>query len=160
MDNMPIAGRSDQTAPTSGRRSGRSGRIEIITRKARRRWSLEQKREIVAKSLGPGLTPTEIARRHEISSEQRYTWRREVLAMQTAMITRSTQRFAEVETVAPPAQPVGNNPALSGTASLPAMSTRSSGLIEVMLPGGVVVRVDALVDTSALRRVLDALGER
>jgi hypothetical protein len=30
----------------------------------------------------------------------------------------------------------------------------------VMLPGGVVVRVDALVDTSALRRVLDALGER
>ncbi len=160
MDDILTPGSPGKTASTSGRRSGRSGPIEIITRNARRRWSLEQKREIVAESLGQELTPTEVARRHEISSRQLYTWRRELLAMQTAMITRSAQRFAEVEMIAPAAQSAGNTPALSGTASLPSVPTRSAGLIEVVLPGGLVVRVDALVDTSALRRVLDALGGR
>ena len=109
MDDILTPGSPGKTASTSGHRSGRSGPIEIITRNARRRWSLEQKREIVAESLGPELTPTEVARRHEISSGQLYTWRRELLAMQTAMITRSVQRFAEVEMAAPPAPPVDND---------------------------------------------------
>ena len=160
MGDILTPGQSDTTAPTSNRRSGRSAPIEIITRNARRRWSLDQKREIVAESLGPRLTPTEVARRHEISSGQLYTWRRELLAMQTAMMTRSAPRFAEVETVAPPAQPVGDNPPPAETRSLQSVPPRCNGLIEVVLPGGVVVRVDALVDGPALRRVLDALGGR
>jgi transposase len=161
MDNIPIAGKSGQTAPTSSRRSGHSAPIEIITRNARRRWSLEQKREIVAESLGPGLTPTEVARRHEISSGQLYTWRRDLLAMQTAMMTRSVPCFAEVEMIVPPAQPVGNNPAPGKAATLATPPLCSGGgLIEVVLPDGVVVRVDAQVDGAALRRVLDVLGGR
>ena len=79
-DVLAIHSQSNATAPRSGRKSGRSATIEIITRNARRRWSLEQKREIVAESLGPGLTPTEVARKHEISSGQLYTWRRDLLA--------------------------------------------------------------------------------
>lgn len=160
MDDILTPRHLNTTAPTSGRRSGRSAPIEIITRNARRRWSLEQKREIVAESLGPELTPTEVARRHEISSGQLYTWRRELLAMQTAMITRSAQRFAEVEMAAPRAPPVDNDPAPGETALLPSRPSRSGGLIEVVLPGGAVVRVDALVDGPALRRVLDALSGR
>ena len=160
MDDILIPGQSDTTAPTSSRRSARSAPIEIITRNARRRWNLEQKREIVAESLGPGLTPTEVARKHAISSGQLYTWRRELLTTQTALMTRSAPRFAEVETAAPPAQPVGQNIPPAETRSLPPVPSRSGGLIEVVLPGGVVVRVDALVDGPALRRVLDALGEQ
>jgi len=39
--------------------------VEIITRgERRRRWTVEQKRDIVAKSYGPDLTPTEVARKH------------------------------------------------------------------------------------------------
>jgi hypothetical protein len=38
--------------------------------------------------------------------------------------------------------------------------TRAEGLIEIVLAGGVLVRVDALVDSRALRRVLGALAER
>ena len=160
MDDILTPGRCYTSASTSGRRSARSGPIEIITRNARRRWGLEQKREIVGESLGPGLTPTEVARKHEISSGQLYTRRRELLAMQTAMMTRSTPRFAEVETAAPPAQLVSTDLPLGGAASLPSAPSRPGGLIEVVLPRGVVVRVDALVDASALRRVLDALGGR
>jgi len=40
------------TAPTQ--------RIEVITRgERRRRWSIEEKREIVAESLGTGVRPSE-----------------------------------------------------------------------------------------------------
>ena len=50
-----------------GRKGARSGRVEIITRGDRRRsWTPELKREIVAESLGPELTPTEVARKHAI----------------------------------------------------------------------------------------------
>jgi transposase len=41
--------------------------VEVITRGDRRRvWTLEQKREIVAESLGSTLTPAEVARKHGI----------------------------------------------------------------------------------------------
>ena len=38
-------------------------------------------------------------------------------------------------------------------------SPRAEGLIEIVLPGGASVRVDAQVDSRALRRVLGALRE-
>jgi transposase-like protein len=68
MDDILPAAKTDQSARTSSRRSARSDGVEIVTRSERRRWSLEQKREIVAESLGPGLTPTEVARKYAISS--------------------------------------------------------------------------------------------
>ena len=34
------------------------------------------------------------------------------------------------------------------------------GHMEIVLPGGIVIRVDAEVDGAALRRVLSALGRR
>ena len=49
-----IGSRAHQSARMSSHRSARSDRVEIVTRSERRRWSLEQKREIVAESLGPG----------------------------------------------------------------------------------------------------------
>jgi transposase len=87
-----------ESARTTGRKSARSQRVEIITRgECRRRWTLEQKREIVAESLGPELTPTEVARKHAISSGQLYTWRRELLSLPGAVIARTTPRFAAVD---------------------------------------------------------------
>jgi transposase len=40
----------------------------------------------------------------------------------------------------------------------PLAPPRSPGLIEIALPGGATLRVDAQVDAAALRRVLDALA--
>ena len=62
--------------------------------------------------------------------------------------------------IAPPAQTIGSTPTPGDAATLATVPSRSGGLIEVALPSGVVVRVDALVDPSALRRVLDALSGR
>jgi hypothetical protein len=46
-------------------------------------------------------------------------------------------------------------------AQVPAVATlRAKGLIEIVLPGGTSVRVDAHVDDRALRCVLDALQAR
>ena len=55
-----------EDAHTIGRKGGRMPQVEVITRGERRRvWTLEQKREIVAESLGSALTPTEVARKHD-----------------------------------------------------------------------------------------------
>jgi transposase len=58
--------------------------MEIITRGERRRsWTADQKSRIVAESLGPELTPTEVARKHGISTGQLYTWRQRHLTVPT-----------------------------------------------------------------------------
>jgi hypothetical protein len=58
--------------------------------------------------------------------------------------------------VATPAAPTSKPQAL-----VPAIAaSRGKGLIEIVLPGGSVVRVDAHVDDRALRCVLEALCAR
>jgi transposase len=151
----------DESAHTTDRKSARSRQVEIITRGERRRsWTLEQKREIVAESLGPELSPTEVARKHAISTGQLYTWRRELLNMPRAVTERAMPRFAEVELA--PASPGPSAPTPADEHAPPGCPApvRSGGTIEIMLPGGVSLRVDARVDGPALRRVLDALDRR
>ena len=128
----------------------------------RRSWTAEQKSQIVAESLGPELTPTEVARKHGISTGQLYTWRQQCLNVRTALVTRAVPRFAEVE-LAPapsPAEAEDPQPEEVPSSSTPSEPSRPAGLIEVVLAGGVVVRVDAHVDAGALRRVLGALEGR
>jgi transposase len=153
----------DASAHTTSGRSARNLRVEIITRGERRRsWSAEQKDQIVAESLGPDLTPTEVARKHGISSGQLYTWRQQRLSVQTALVTRAAPRFAEVELTPAPslAEAADPKPVAAAPPSSTLVSSRPEGLIEIVLPGGMVVRMDAQVDGRALRRVLGALEGR
>jgi transposase len=161
MDEVLQTSRLDESAHTTGRKSARSARVEIITRGERRRsWTLEQKREIVAESLGSELTPTEVARKHAISSGQLYTWRQQLLSMPGTVIERAIPRFAAVDLA--PASPGASEPApIGGTVPAePPTPARAGGMIEIMLPNGISLRMDAEVDGGALRRVLDALGRR
>ena len=154
MDAIPAVVSEDESAHTTSRMSARSPRLEIITRsERRRRWTVEQKREIVAESYGTDLTPTEVARKHGISSGQLYTWRHELLGLQTPVVSRAMPRFAEVALT--PAPPSASPP----VAAAPRTS-RSGGRIEIILPGNIVVRVDAEVDEAALGRVVDVLRRR
>lgn len=158
MDDVQRTPGLEESAHTSGRKSARSQRMEIITRGERRRsWTLEQKSEIVAESLGSELTPTEVARKHAISSGQLYTWRRQLLSKPGAVIDRAMPRFAAVALA--PAARGASEPAPSGGAAPPA-PLHAGGMMEIMLPNGVSLRVDAEVDGGALGRVLDALRGR
>ena len=52
-------------------------RIELITGAGRRRrWSSEDKARIVVESLDDGVSVSEVARRHELSPQQLFGWRR------------------------------------------------------------------------------------
>jgi transposase len=152
-----------ESAHTTSRTSARNARVEIITHGERRRsWTADQKSQIVAESLGPELTPTEVARKHGISTGQLYTWRQRHLNVPTALVTRAMPRFAEVELrpARSPAEAADPKPAEAPPPSIPSSPSRPEGLIEVVLPDGVVVRMDAHVDGDALRRVLSALEGR
>jgi transposase len=57
-------------------------RIELITGIGRRRrWSREDKARIVVESLAGGVSVSEVARRHELSPQQLFAWRREARAL-------------------------------------------------------------------------------
>ena len=149
-------------APTTGRMSARSQRIEVITRgERRRRWSVEQKREIAAESLEPGISPITVARRYGISSGLLYTWRRHLLEGSLGDTRRPVAKFARVEVMALPTDAVPvTRPAEQPSAAASGPMNHPDGMIEIALPGGVSVRVDAQVDSGALRRVLAALTRR
>ena len=148
------------TAPTQ--------RIEVITRgERRRRWSIEEKREIVAESLGAGVRPSEIIHKHGITSGQLYAWRQQLTRRMDGPPTHAPGGFARVDVVAGerevPAPLVTEKPATATKpqAQVPAVATlRVRGLIEIVLAGGTSVRVDAHVDDRALRCVLAALHAR
>jgi len=155
----PIADAKD--ARTTDRMSVRSQRIEVITRgERRRRWSVEQKREIAAESLEPGVSPITVARRYGISSGLLYTWRRHLLEGSFGTTARRVAKFARVEVMAMPADPASAVPSPLQSVPTPNSMNHPDGMIEITLPGGVSVRVDAQVDSGALRRVLAALTRR
>ena len=65
---------SDDTKEVSA--PARLWRIEVITGAERRRkWSAEEKAEIVADSLAEGAVVSEVARRHGLSPQQLFGWR-------------------------------------------------------------------------------------
>ena len=148
-----------ESAHTTDRMSARNQRIELITRgERRRRWSVEQKREIAAESLEAGISPITVARRYGISSGLLYTWRRHLLEGSLGVPRQPQAKFARVEVMAVPADPAPALPPVAPAAA--AESGPMNGMIEIALPGGVSVRVDAQVDSGALRRVLAALTRR
>ena len=162
MNNEPAEpGAEVESGHTTGRMSARSQRIEVITRGERRRgWSVEQKREIAAESLEPGISPITVARRYGISSGLLYTWRRHLLEGSLGTASGPGTKFARVEVLAMPAQPVPATPSLPRPVPAPNSLNHPEGTIEIALPGGVSVRVDTQVDSGALRRVLAALVRR
>ena len=146
---------------TIDRKGTGRGREEVLARERRRTWTPEQKHAIVAESLGSEVTPTEVARKYAISSGLLYTWRQQVLGSQVSVVTGSAPSFARVE-LAPALQPPECSERVSPAVPSPPppQSSRSDGVIEIVLPSGVLVRVDAAVDGRALRRVISALDDR
>lgn len=57
--------------------TGTYDRVEVITSvQRRRRWSVEEKIQIVEETYLPGMSVSLVARRHGIAGNQLFTWRR------------------------------------------------------------------------------------
>ena len=118
-------------------------KIEVLGTERRRRWSLRDKLKIVEETLQPGVSVTEVARRHGLVPSVVFTWRR--LARE-GRLGDAGPAFMPVEIAPVPVQttPVGSSP-------------RRTGLIEIVLRHGRRIRVDREVDAEALRRVLQVM---
>ena len=135
-------------------------RIEVITGAERRRkWSAEEKAEIVAESLAEGAVVSEVARRHGLSPQQLFGWR---ARLRDAV--RGTAPSSDTPPTFVPAI-VENEPPSPAAPALPAavMAMGAAGVapasIEIAL-GGVIVRVRGGADPRALTAVLKALRVR
>lgn len=57
---------------------GEVRRFEVITGAiGRRRWSTDERARILEETLAPGAVVSEVARRHGLTPQQMFTWRRE-----------------------------------------------------------------------------------
>jgi transposase len=109
---------------------------------SRRRWSLDEKARIVAETLEPGVSVSDVARRHGLRPQQIFTWRRHA-------------RCASREAASPGFVPV----MIDGPAVLPVVRTAAPPgpvPIEVRI-GKAVVRVREGADPKALAIILRAL---
>ena len=138
-----------------------SGRIEIITGpERRRRWSDEEKLQLVSEACQPGNSVSQVARQRGINASQLFAWRRQALAKGLITDNRSAPSaapalaFSPVEIAEEPATPD------SGEEVRPARrrkATRTSGTIEIDLKNGDRVRVEGCTDAGLVARIISVL---
>jgi len=119
----------------------------------RRRWTAAQKRRLVAETLEPGASVSLVARRHDVNANLLFTWRRQA---RRGVLGDELPVAAGDESL--PLIPIEVTASGEGRPPqrLPARDDRS-GIIEIALPSGERLWVDAGVDEPALRRVLTAI---
>lgn len=125
-------------------------RLEVITGSGRRRrFSADDKARIIEETLAPGAVVSDVARRHGLSPQQLFTWRRQ-----------ARWPAAEVaETKAPTFVPAVVDTAPSVVRRKRERTRRAkqtSGIIEVEIEG-VTVRVDRGAEAKTVAAVLRAL---
>ena len=125
---------ADTSSHTTGHMSSSKARVQIVGRvSGRRNWTVEQKLAIIGEAFASGSSVASTIERHEISSGQLYTWRRQLLDGELGGVRNGNLDhglgFARVE-------------------------------LALELRSGVRVRVHEGVDGTLLTSVLDALGAR
>jgi len=127
----------------------------IDGRRRRRTWTDALKREIVAASFEPGASASVVAQRYDVNTNQLFIWRRQY---RDGLLVPTDARGPALLPVTITGQPVAEKVAVPPEVPPPALP--GPGRIEIELPSGYRVRVDAAIDGKALRRVLDVLERR
>jgi transposase len=128
-------------------------RVEIFQGQARRRWSAEEKRRLVAETFAPGATVHGVARRHGVNTSQLFTWRKQFrVDLDPSAAAPMPPDFAAVM-IAPAAPP----PTASG---MEAGASAPCGLIEIELPQGGRVRISGAPDPATVTAALQVLVRR
>jgi transposase len=138
--------------------------VEIVARVERRRkWSEREKAALLAEVDAAGGKVSVVARRHRVAESLLYNWRaaRKAAASATAAGEMGPLAFVPIGVVGRaddggPALLAAPQAARADRPEAPLAQERV-GMIELELPGGTRLRVDAFVDGTALRRVLLAL---
>jgi transposase len=131
--------------PKAADEAGPVRRVEVFTGTGRRRrWPPEQKVLIVAETYEPGATVSAVARRHGLTPQQLFSWRREA---QRARTGESRMGFAPVVLEASRSR--------AGFPTRPSHSG-SSLAIEIVI-GAATVRVPPGTELATLQVVLRAV---
>lgn len=121
---------------------GAGGRVEIRTGIGRRRrWTDEEKGEIVAEAVAPGAVVSAVARRHDLTPQHLFSWIKAAKAGRLVLPARDEPDFVPVVVSEPPAVPK------SPPDEVP--------VIEVTI-GAIVVRVPSGADARTVDAVLRA----
>ena len=134
--------------------------VDILEPSERRRiWSAQEKAALLAEIDAAGGKVRLVARRHRISESVLYNWRSARKAAAVAMGAPKDVEFVPVGVVEGRAP---NRPALLAAPDpdpvpQPPAAESKAGSIEIVLPNGARISVDASVDEKALSRVLRAM---
>ena len=137
-------------------------RVEVITDAGRRRqWSTDEKARVLFESLMPGANVSAVARRHGMSPQQLFGWRREAREQMAADMKAapSPDRGRPSVPTAPAFVPVriAVQPASAATPPPPPSSPPPpAGLVEIVI-GACIVRVSGAVEVETLTSVLAAV---
>ncbi len=123
-------------------------RLEVFTGAGRRRgWTVEQKARIIAESYGSGETVSAVARRHGLTPQQLFGWRRDTRQQREAGTRDGTSAFAAVLVEAASSS--------ADAPIAPACPSRSTAIVIVI--GAATVRIKPGTDGATLQTVLRAL---
>ena len=128
-------------------------RVEIINGiGGRRHWSMDDKARIVEETLVPGAVVSQIARRHGLTPQQLFGWRRAARRSVGNGADPGQPRFVPAIVEQPTPEPVGEQrkPRRAGR------SGGATGIIEMEI-GGVTVRVGRGAEAKTVAAVIRVL---
>lgn len=121
-------------------------RVEILGAERRRRWSDEKKLDIVLSVGVDGATVTEVARRHDVTRQQIYTWRHE---LKKRGLLSPAPTFLPVE--------ISERHEIVAAPGSGERASATTTPIEVRLNCGRSLRFDGGVDAAILTRLIRAV---
>jgi len=138
-----------------------SGRVEIITGpERRRRWSEEEKLQLVEEACRPGCSVSQVARQRGINASQLFAWRRQALAKGVISDNRTEPSAVPALTFAP-VKVVEEAATADAKEEMRPPRRRSvprgSATIEIELRSGDRVRVEGCADAALVVRIVSTL---
>ncbi len=133
-----------------GERAEVSTKVEVDTKgkgdlAKRRLWPEALKRRIVAETLEPGSSVSIVARRHDVNTNQVFSWRRELLPKKPVIAPAIADGTLVPVEIAPERRRGRSD------------GTRRGGVIEIEFGSGARVSIRGEVAPEMLRQVFDLL---
>jgi len=127
-------------------------RFEIINGiGGRRRWSLDDRARILEETLAPGAVVSEVARRHGLTPQQLFGWRRAARRSVEVSDDIGSPLFVPAVVEQPNPEPVRRRKPRGAN-----RSGEATGIIEIEI-GGVTVRVGRGAQAKTITAVIHAL---